>query len=510
MAEQPAAPERCVGRLRAAADPLLQRPDLRRALRRRASAAVRELPDERAAARSGHADGGVPAVHRPAGGLAVRAGRRRPGRRRPDRGARADPHAAAARPALAAGRAEPRRHAAGRRIRALDGRFRPHGTRHADGGQAGRRVAEADGGRACADPRRPQACRVALRVSRRHADDGQRERDDRVGPRRPGRDRPLRRALMRGAGLAAVALLVAGAAILIGRYGVRVHTFNPDELFPVFGARHLQAHFPGGLFDAATSPRGLERLTAWMLAAVDAVTPSAASSLWVGRIVFAVSFAAVAPLAYWWARLLALPRAVAVACAALAVAGPWMVFGTSFLNVVPAWPLTTLALLAIWRGLTVPSARGDLLMLGAVVLLGLARVGNVVVAAAVPVGAIVIALRHTRSIGGSARLLWREHRVLVIAAALGLIVAAIAGRHALIGGYPVRTPAPDLDFLRQLRFGWEQVADGAALVPMIVATAWVLRSLVRPSDRAAEAFALVMGVAFLALSYAALTQAPEE
>lgn len=307
---------------------------------------------------------------------------------------------------------------------------------------------------------------------------------------------------------AAVALLLLAITVLVAHWGTRVRTFNTDELIVIFEGRHLQDAFPGALLGRTS--RGLERLPGWLFGFSEAVTGSSASGFWLARVLWALSFAAAAPVAYVWARRLALPRALSFAAAALAVCCPWMVFGTSFLDVVPAWSLATLALFAMWHALVRPSMRSDVLAILAVLATALARVGMGVIGVALPLAAIVMAIREARSPRGAARVFWRDHRLLVVLAVAGAALVAIVGTHTFVGGYPIRHPGLGGRFLTQLRVGWEQVADGAALIPAIVASAWALRSLVAPRDRAAEAFALVLVISFGVLTYAALTQAPEE
>jgi hypothetical protein len=306
----------------------------------------------------------------------------------------------------------------------------------------------------------------------------------------------------------AVGLLFLATAILIAHWGTQVHTFSPDELIGIFEGRHLQDAFPGALLGRAT--RGLERLPGWMFGFASAVSPSSAAAFWLARVLWAASFAATAPIAYVWARVLSVPRWLALGCAAMAVWCPWLVFGTSLLDIVPAWSLVTLAFFAMWHALVRPSKRGDLLAILAVLATALARVGLGLVGVALPVSAIVLAVKEERSVVGAARVLWRDHKLLLILAVLGVLLVAVLGTDRFIGGYPVRHPALGARFWTQVRFTWEQLADGAALVPVVVVSAWVLRSLVRPRDRAAEAFALVLFVSFFVLSYAALTQAPQE
>lgn len=313
---------------------------------------------------------------------------------------------------------------------------------------------------------------------------------------------------MRAATGLAVGMLVVVTAVVVAHWGTQVHTFNPDELLVIFEGRHLQDAFPGQLIGKTF--RGLERLPGWLFGFSEAVTPTAASGFWLARVIWALSFAAAAPVAYIWARRLSLPRALAFAAALLAVWCPWMAFGTSLLDVVPAWSLATLALFAMWHALVRPSPRNDALAVLAVFATAMARVGLGIVGVALPLGAIVIAIREARSPRGTVRVLWRDHRLLFALAAVVAVLVAVVGTRTFIGGYPLRHPSLGGRFWTQVRFGWEQVADGAALIPAIVASAWALRSLVAPRDRAAEAFALVLVISFFVLSYAALTQAPEE
>src|SRR4051795_1917168 len=95
----------------------------------------------------------------------------------------------------------------------------------------------------------------------------------------------------------------------------------------------------------------------------------------------------------------------------------------------------------------VPGFGRDLLAVAALLLLAVTRVGNVVVAAAWPLAILAFAL-HDRppgvglgaAIRGLARRVWREHALLVVLGAAGMLALLIGGTHWLIGGYPVRTP----------------------------------------------------------------------
>jgi hypothetical protein len=143
-------------------------------------------------------------------------------------------------------------------------------------------------------------------------------------------------------------------------------------------------------------------------------------------------------------------------------------------------------------------------------------VGNVVVAAAWPLGILLFAL-HDRAPGvglrsavvSLPRRVWREHALLVVLGAAGILALVLGGTHWLIGNYPARTPLGPT-FRAYLRVTLAYLAMGTAVVPVVLALAYAARSLVRPLRPGDAAFAALGVGAFLAFVYVAATQGPEE
>lgn len=307
------------------------------------------------------------------------------------------------------------------------------------------------------------------------------------------------------------------AGALMTRFALRIHTLQPDEVIPVAGSRYVLAH-PFSALDPTMnlSGRGLERSLAVLFAVVQEISGDTARAFAVQHVLDALIFATVVPILAGWARDLGLARWQALAAGTVAVCVPWMVLGTSLLNSAPAYPLTALALWAIWRAIVAPGLARELIALAAVALLAVSRVGNVVVVAAWPLGIMVHAL-HDRAPGMGVltavrrlpRRVWRDHPLLVAGAALGLLAIAVAGTHWLVGGYPVRTPLGST-FRNFLRVLLAYLAMGTAVVPAILAVAWCARSLIRPADPGAAAFAALATGAYLAFAYVAATQGAEE
>lgn len=317
--------------------------------------------------------------------------------------------------------------------------------------------------------------------------------------------------------LVAPAAIFATAWAVIAHYAVLVHTLQPDEVIPIAGSRHLLAD-PLAAFGSGTqlSGRGLERGVAITFAVVQAVLGNTADAYWTQHVLVAGLVAATSLVVWSWGRELGLATWQAAVAAGLSVCVPWVILGTSFLNSAGAYCLTPLALYAIWRATVRPGLGRDVVALAALLLLGCWRVGNVVVAVAFPV-AIVLHALYDRApgagVGRAARGLparvWREHPLLVGLGVLALLALAVGGTHWLVGGYSTR-PATLTNFRMLLRADLAALAVGTAIVPVVIALAWSVRSLVRPSTPALGAFAAVAVSAFLVLCYVASTQGIEE
>src|SRR5258705_100693 len=304
---------------------------------------------------------------------------------------------------------------------------------------------------------------------------------------------------------------------LIAHFSVRVHTLQPDERIALATSRYVLDH-PGSAINPSVnvSGRGLERALGVMFAVVQWVVGDTGRAFWVQHVLGALIFATVIVVVAGWGRELGLERRQALVAGLVAGCVPWMVLGTSLLNSGPAYVVTVLALWAMWRAIVVPGAGRDLVAVAALLLLALTRVGNVVVAAAWPLGILAFAL-HDRAPGvglGAAvrrlpRRVWREHPLLVVLGAAGLLALLVGGTHWLVGALPVRAPVGD-NFRTLLRVTLAYLAMGTAVVPAVLALAWCARSLVRPSDPAKAAFAALGGGTFFAFAYVAATQGAEE
>jgi hypothetical protein len=305
--------------------------------------------------------------------------------------------------------------------------------------------------------------------------------------------------------------------VLIARFSVRVHTLQPDENIAVATSRYVLQH-PFSAIDPTKnlSGRGLERGVGVLFAAVQAIVGDTGRAYWVQHVVGALIFALVVVVVAAWGRDLGLAAWQALIAGIAAGCVPWMVLGTSLLNSSPAYTVTVLAVWAMWRSIVQPSLLRDVLALAALGLLAATRIGNVVVAAAWPLGILVFAL-HDRGPGaglgaaikGLPARVWREHALLVVLGVAGILALIIGGTHWLVGGYPVRTPLGS-NFRALMRVTLAVLAIGTAIVPAILALAYCARSLFAP-ERPADAAAAALGVGtFVAFAYVAATQGAEE
>jgi hypothetical protein len=306
--------------------------------------------------------------------------------------------------------------------------------------------------------------------------------------------------------------------VLIARFSVRIHTLQPDEASAVDASRYYVLQHPLSAIDPTVnlSGRGLERAVAVQFALVQAIVGDTAHAYWVQHVLGGLIFATVIVVVAAWGRDLGLRGWQALVTGVAAGCVPWMVLGTSLLNSGPAYVVTVLALWAIWRAIVAPSLARDIVAVLALLALALTRVGNVIVAVAWPLSIVAFAL-HDRAPGvglgaavaGLPRRVWREHPLLVVLGAAGVLALLIGGTHWLVGGYPVRAPLGGA-FRTLVRVMLAYLAMGTAVVPAVVALAYVARSLVRPDRPGDAAFAALGAGAFLALAYAAATQGAEE
>ncbi len=323
--------------------------------------------------------------------------------------------------------------------------------------------------------------------------------------RRPA---PPRAAAPRGAREWAPLLLLALAVVLLSayvlRYALDTNKFTSvDELLVVDGGRAFAADPLHWLLSTSDFfQRGPERLAQWAIALSTAAFGSTPGELRGAHVLLTtVYFAAAFPL-YALARGIGLAKWPAAAVAALGVVGPWVLYSTTLLNVTVAVPANMALAWGAWYAATHPSLRNDALVILLAVVNTLARTGHAPFAA-VAVLAALYAVWLSRPAGepiaASLRRypmrFVRAHPLLAGVSALGILVLAILGPARIVGtAYAPqgRFTLPPLSGIEFFLGHWTaQLAIATGFVPFIVGTAWLLRELVRPHDRATGTFAAV-------------------
>ncbi|MBI5105320.1 MAG: glycosyltransferase family 39 protein [Solirubrobacterales bacterium] len=304
--------------------------------------------------------------------------------------------------------------------------------------------------------------------------------------------------MSRRAAHAALGLVVLVTTALAGIQGARVDArILYDEQLTVEGARFVGRDLPSSLWATGeVFPRGPERLTAWLLAFVDALPGSTQVAMVGGRLAVALLYALAALPAYALARGLGTERGWAVGAAALAVLTPWLAFGITFLNTAAAFTTTLVAVWAMWRTIVRPSPRADAVAVLALVLLPLARVSHAGLAAALPVALLVTTWRDLAGPAGARaralpRRVWEEHAVLVVAAVVGVLAVLAVGLSSFTGEYDASAGFPAQHLWDQARAALAQLGSGLGLAAFVVGLGWIAGSALRPTTREAGAFAVL-------------------
>lgn len=191
----------------------------------------------------------------------------------------------------------------------------------------------------------------------------------------------------------------------------------------------------------------------------------------------------------------------------LTVAAPWIVYSSSLLTEVVAYPAFLWAVLGIERAIAAPSVRRDVLALAGIALAVSARTQFVVLLAVLPVALALhaLALAEGRRVHAASRMLL-AHRALVWAYGL-LLVGALAlwasgGLSRSLGTYraagegdvlPPGLPRSSLEHLTAIGLA-------VGVLPFLVGGGWALSRLARPRDPERTAFASVALVTVLALA----------
>ena len=311
-------------------------------------------------------------------------------------------------------------------------------------------------------------------------------------PHRPWRERvPLLArvgSMSQRAWLAAIIgvtfLLGAGYVLSLVEYFVM-----PDELGYVKQASHIASTFtPSTPGDMWFNSYG--QLWSLLIAPIYGLLPTPAA-FDVSHLLAAAAIASAAIPAYRLARRVIDGAAGPLFAAALTVAVPWLAFSGSLMTESLAYPLFAWALLACAIAVERPSPARDTIALAAIVLAFLARPQLAALAAAFAAAVVLHELTFTGDRRTPAALL-RSHAVLLAAAVAGLaFVLAGVSSSTVLGNYSsVTSGGLFVDGMAQQgRELLAYVALGVAVLPLALAPAWIVLSLVRPRDRAAHAVA---------------------
>jgi hypothetical protein len=300
-------------------------------------------------------------------------------------------------------------------------------------------------------------------------------------------------------------LLVLVNAAWVAHFGLRMHGLAIyDEKFAVEGARWLR-----GSLDRLTDPhsygdRGVERLTAVLLVPSLWLFDATSNQFVFDHLLMAVLFSLQAIPAFLIARGLRAGTAWSLFAAAMAVFGPWAIYGTVFLNNAPAACAAAFALWAMWRSVTTPSPLWDALAVVFVGLAALARVSSAVLIVALPVAIVahVIVSRRPREL--------TRHWLLGGVGVVALIWLAGGNLSRLVGDYPTTVHASSGLVGERVLTTIAHLSAGAGFFAMVIGGAWVVRQLVRPLSPEANAFAVLALVWLLAIGYVNLASGVDE
>jgi len=316
--------------------------------------------------------------------------------------------------------------------------------------------------------------------------------------------------------------LVVISTLATFHFANRYHRRLNDETISVLAARWVAGGLPESLWadQANYGFRGPERLTSWVLGIVNTLAGSTASAFIAGHLVIALAMALVAMPIATLARGLGLTWLQAALPAAICVAGPWAVFGITFLNTTLGLLTATVLLAVAWRVAVRPSRRWELAVLAATAATVLARVGHAPLVLALG-PALVAAQWYGRPDRERARS-WlrafplrfaRTWPILTAVAILGVVAVLVYGQARLLGGYGAQITDQNLQLDRiwlQIRIFLARAALASGLLPVLLGVPWLLRTVWRPGSREAGVFA-VLGIGWIVVVlYVFYTAAAED
>lgn len=314
----------------------------------------------------------------------------------------------------------------------------------------------------------------------------------------------MRQRLRASAPAVALGLVVAGVTGYVLTFAYDASAFLNDEYGNVLLGRILAGDM-GELF--GEFQRGPERLTPFVLALPNLLLGSTPDEMRGGHLVLGLCYALAAVPAFALLRGLGVPRWAAVAVAAAAILGPWMVFGTTLLNITLAAPLTAAFVWAAWRAVSEPTLAREALAIVVFGLMTTARTSHGAFFGAVVVAAVAAAWWSRPAGERPWRLpLWLFRRTPLIAAvtALGLLVLVVVGTGDLVG--PAYSEAAKRG--ASLSAIWSTtvwtaavLTIGTGFIVVPIGAAWALRQAVRPADVRTGVFAVLALAMFVVYVY---------
>ena len=236
----------------------------------------------------------------------------------------------------------------------------------------------------------------------------------------------------------------------------------------------------------------------------------------------AAFFASAAIPVYLLTRQVVPSRVAGYATALASVAIPWAGMTLMVMTESAAYPAFLWGVLAVQVAVTRGTPRYDLLALGALVLAFLGRTQLIVLAGILPLAILLHEFGYPLVRPGAAgrrhglrdgvHRLWARHKVLIAVYGLAAVAMLALGPRRLvdeaIGNYGGTTTAGDLlpagfwDLAPQQLLA---VVVGAAALPFLLAVAWAVGSLLRPSDRAGHAYAVIFALTVPLLTWEVTT-----
>jgi len=315
-----------------------------------------------------------------------------------------------------------------------------------------------------------------------------------------------------------VGAIVAAAAVMWGFYSLQVSRWfvQTDELqfvrlaVSIAEELSLAPQIRGARVDA------INQLYPLLLAPLYGALPTPAAFK-AAHLLNALLMSSAAIPAYLLAREVVSSRLPAYLVAALTVVVPWMAFADMLRADAVAYPVFVWAVLAMQRAVVVPSPRRDAIALAAIGVAFLARTQFLGLALALLLAVALHELlrplvdpgesgraRSAAAAQGRAERLrtWadslkraaRGHWLLIAAAAVGAVIVAVRGLSSLLGSYAGSATEGDLlppGLLENVAKHMAIVAVAVGVIPLALAAAWIVGTLVRPARREAHAFAVL-------------------